>query len=37
MRREEEAAANGEDAALSRLRWEVDSPRCYQSYEYASD
>ena len=30
MRREEEAAANGEDAALSRLRWEFDSPRCYQ-------
>jgi hypothetical protein len=30
MRREEEAASNGQGAALSRLRWEFDSPRCYQ-------
>ena len=30
MRREEAAASNGQDAALSRLRWEFDSPRCYQ-------
>ena len=32
MRRRQEVAAssNGEDAVLSRLRWEFDSPRCYQ-------
>ena len=30
MRREEAASSNGQDAALSRLRWEFDSPRCYQ-------
>ena len=24
------ASSNGQDAALSRLRWEFDSPRCYQ-------
>ena len=29
MRREEAASSNGQDAALSRLRWEFDSPRCY--------
>jgi hypothetical protein len=28
--RREGAASNGQDAALSRLRWEFDSPRCYQ-------
>ena len=28
MRRQEAASSNGEDAAPSRLRWEVDSPRC---------
>ena len=26
----EAASSNGQDAALSRLRWEFDSPRCYQ-------
>ena len=31
MRREEAASSNGQDAALSRLRWEFDSPRCYQT------
>jgi hypothetical protein len=30
VRREEAASSNGQDAALSRLRWEFDSPRCYQ-------
>ena len=30
MRREEAASSNGQDAAPSRLRWEFDSPRCYQ-------
>ena len=30
MCREEAASSNGQDAALSRLRWEFDSPRCYQ-------
>jgi hypothetical protein len=30
MRREEAASSKGQDAALSRLRWEFDSPRCYQ-------
>jgi hypothetical protein len=30
MRRVEAASSNGQDAALSRLRWEFDSPRCYQ-------
>ena len=30
MRREEAASSNGQDTALSRLRWEFDSPRCYQ-------
>ena len=30
MRRQEAASSNGQDAALSRLRWEFDSPRCYQ-------
>jgi hypothetical protein len=30
MRREEAASSNGHDTALSRLRWEFDSPRCYQ-------
>jgi hypothetical protein len=30
MRREEAASSNGQDEAPSRLRWEVDSPRCYQ-------
>jgi hypothetical protein len=30
MRREEAASSNGQDAALSRLRWEFASPRCYQ-------
>ena len=24
------ASSNGQDAALSRLRWELDPPRCYQ-------
>ena len=24
------ASSNGQDAVLSRLRWEFDSPRCYQ-------
>jgi hypothetical protein len=28
--RHQEASSNGQDAALSRLRWEFDSPRCYQ-------
>jgi hypothetical protein len=28
--RREEASSNGQDAALSRLRWQFDSPRCYQ-------
>ena len=26
------ASSNGQDAALSRLRWEFDSPRCYQDF-----
>ena len=30
MRRQEASSSNGQDAALSRLRWEFDSPRCYQ-------
>ena len=30
MRTEEAASSNGQDAAPSRLRWEFDSPRCYQ-------
>ena len=30
MRREEAASSNGQDAASSRLRWEFDSPCCYQ-------
>ena len=30
MRHQEAASANGQDAALSRLTWEFDSPRCYQ-------
>ena len=30
MRREEASSSNAQDAALSRLRWEFDSPRCYQ-------
>ena len=30
MRREEAASSNGQDAVPSRLRWEFDSPRCYQ-------
>jgi hypothetical protein len=25
----EAASSNGQDTALSRLRWEFDSPRCY--------
>ena len=25
------ASSNGQDAVLSRLRWEFDSPRCYQA------
>jgi hypothetical protein len=37
MRREEAASSNGQDTALSRLRWEFDSPRCYQSYGYTHD
>ena len=28
--RYQEASSNGQDAALSRLRWEFDSPRCCQ-------
>src|SRR5260370_27996142 len=28
--RQEAASSNGQDAAPSRLRWEFDSPRCYQ-------
>jgi hypothetical protein len=33
MRRLEVAASsNGQDAVLSRLRWEFDSPRCYQEF-----
>jgi hypothetical protein len=31
MRGEEVASSNGQDASLSRLRWEFDSPRCYQA------
>ena len=31
MRREGAASSNGQDTALSRLRWEFDSPRCYQA------
>ena len=31
MRGEEAASSNGQDAAPSRLRWEFDSPRCYQA------
>jgi hypothetical protein len=30
MRRWEAASSNGQDAAPSRVRWEFDSPRCYQ-------
>jgi hypothetical protein len=30
MRRKEAASSNGQDPAPSRLRWEFDSPRCYQ-------
>ena len=30
MRGWEAASSNGQDPALSRLRWEFDSPRCYQ-------
>ena len=30
MRRQGAASSNGQDAALSRLRWEFDSPRCYR-------
>ena len=30
MRRQEAGSSNGQDAAPSRLRWEFDSPRCYQ-------
>ncbi len=30
MRGEEAASSKGQDAAPSRLRWEFDSPRCYQ-------
>ena len=30
MRRYEAVSSNGQDAAPSRLRWEFDSPRCYQ-------
>ena len=30
MRGEEAASSNGQDPAPSRLRWEFDSPRCYQ-------
>ena len=30
MRRQEAVSSNGQDAAPSRLRWEFDSPRCYQ-------
>ena len=26
------ASSNGQDAVLSRLRWEFDSPRCYQEF-----
>jgi hypothetical protein len=32
MRRQEAASSNGQDAVLSRLRWEFDSPRCYQEF-----
>ena len=33
MRRQQVAASsNGQDAVLSRLRWEFDSPRCYQVF-----
>ena len=33
MRRQQVAASsNGQDAVLSRLRWEFDSPRCYQEF-----
>ena len=30
MRGSEGVSSNGQDAAPSRLRWEFDSPRCYQ-------
>ena len=30
MHRQEAASSNGQDTAPSRLRWEFDSPRCYQ-------
>ena len=33
MRGWETASSNGQDAALSRLRWEFDSPRCYQDMD----
>ena len=33
MRREEAASSNGQDTALSRLRWEFDSPHCFQSWD----
>ena len=32
MGRQEAASSNGQDAVLSRLRWEFDSPRCYQEF-----
>src|SRR5262249_50729235 len=31
-RQELAASSNGQDAAPSRLRWEFDSPRCYQEF-----
>ena len=38
MRRQEVAASsNGQDAVLSRLRWEFDSPRCYQEFVCLKD
>jgi hypothetical protein len=30
MRRKDASSSNAQDAALSRLRWEFDSPRCCQ-------
>ena len=31
-RQEVAASSNGQDAVLSRLRWEFNSPRCYQEF-----
>ena len=31
------ASSNGQDAALSRLRWEFDSPRCYQEFVWVKE